>query len=242
MLLRVWTVLLALALCTVCLAPSFAQEKSINPGINEPYENDPDAKKFIGKFEIEGREAYTHRKEIVAACHLKPGMAVADVGAGTGLFTRLFAKEVAPNGKVYAADIAENFLKHIEETCRDAGLKNVKTVLSKVDSSELPPDSVDLVFLSDVYHHFEFPQKTLATLHRALKSGGRLAIVDYRRVQGKTPEWLMKHIRAGQEVFRREIEEAGFKLDREETFLKDNYMMVFERESSQKKDSGNGAK
>ena len=235
--------MLGTALLFAGASPAAAQEKSINPGINEPYENDPDAKKFIGKFEIEGREAYTHRKEIVVACHLKPGMAVADVGAGTGLFTRLFAKVVAPNGTVYAADIAENFLKHIDETCRDAGMKNVKTVLSKVDSSELPPDSVDLVFLSDVYHHFEFPQKTLATLHRALKSGGRLVIVDYRRVQGKTPEWLMKHIRAGQEVFTREIEEAGFKLDHEETFLKDNYMMEFAKEKVPgKKLSSNGSK
>ena len=139
-------------------------------------------------------------------------MTVADVGAGTGLFTRLFAVEVAPGGTVYAADIAANFLKHIEATCKDAGIKNVKTVLSKVDSSELPPASVDVVFLCDVYHHFEFPEKTLATLHAALKPGGRLVVVDYRREKGKTPEWIFKHVRAGQEVFTREIEAAGFKL------------------------------
>jgi predicted methyltransferase len=206
-----------------------AQEKSVRPGVNREYEKNPNATKYAESFETEGREAFKMRKEIVAACHLKPGMSVADVGAGSGLFTRLFAAEITPGGIVYATDIAENFLKHIEETCKDDGIKNVKTVLAKTDTSGLAADSVDLVFLCDVYHHFEFPQKTLASLHAALKSGGRLIVVDYRREKGKTPDWLMKHVRAGQDVVTREIEAAAFKQKREETFLKDNYMLEFER-------------
>ena len=212
------------------LAPTArAQEKSVNPGINAPYEKAPNAKTFAASFEVESREVFNLRKEIVAACRLKPGMSVADVGAGTGLFTRLFATSVAPGGSVYAADIAENFLKHITATCKEAGITNVKTVLCKVDSSELPPAAVDVVFLCDVYHHFEFPDKTLATLHAALRPGGRLVLVDYRREEGKTPEWRLKHVRAGQDVFTREIEAAGFKLQGEEKFLKDNYMLYFQR-------------
>src|SRR5262245_17397316 len=97
---------------------SAAQDKSLRPCINKSFEN-PDVKDFIGKFEVESREVYTHRKEIVAACKLKPGMAVADVGAGTGLFTRLFAKEVGEKGKVYAVDIAPRFVEHIEKTCKE---------------------------------------------------------------------------------------------------------------------------
>jgi predicted methyltransferase len=221
---------LALLLVPLFLVPAaWAQEKSVNPGINAPYEKAPDPKTFIAKFEVESREAFNLRKQIVAACCLKPGMAVADVGAGTGLFTRLFAAEVAPGGTVYAVDIAETFLQHIAATCKDAGIKNVTTVHCKADSSELPPASVDVVFLCDVYHHFEFPAKTLASLHAALKPGGRLVLVDYRREPGKTPEWLLKHVRAGQEVFTREIEAAGFKLQCEEKFLKDNYMVQFQR-------------
>jgi len=220
----------ACLLFLLLLAPPVrAQERSVNPGINAPYEKSPDAKKFVASFEVEGREAFKLRKEIVIACRLKPGMSVADVGAGTGLFTRLFAKEVAPGGTVYATDIAANFLKHIEATCKDEGIKNVKTVLCKVDSSELPPASVDVVFLCDVYHHFEFPEKTLASLHAALKPGGRLVVVDYRREKGKSAEWIFKHVRAGQEVVTREIETAGFMLQGEEAFLKDNYMIEFQR-------------
>jgi ubiquinone/menaquinone biosynthesis C-methylase UbiE len=227
---RFSSITFALLLLPLLLALAVrAQEKSVNPEINAQYQKNPDAKKYVASFEVESREVFNLRKQIVTACRLKPGMSVADVGAGTGLFTRLFAAEVAPGGTVYAADIAANFLKHIEATCKDAGIKNVKTVLSKVDSSELPPASVDMVFLCDVYHHFEFPQKTLASLHVALKPGGRLVVVDYRREKGKTAEWIFKHVRAGQEVVTREIEAGGFKLQGEEKFVKENYMIEFQR-------------
>jgi predicted methyltransferase len=91
--------------------PAFAQEKSVKPGINDPFRN-PDVEKYKGTFEGECREVYVHREKIVAACGVKPGMVVADVGAGTGLHTRLFAKAVGdgrdlggakylpPNGEV----------------------------------------------------------------------------------------------------------------------------------------------
>jgi cyclopropane fatty-acyl-phospholipid synthase-like methyltransferase len=87
-------------------------------GINKPFE-DPDLKKYLGVFEGESREIYALRKEIVAACKVKPGMAVTDIGAGTGLFTRLLAREVGDTGRVYAVDIAERFIKHIEKTCQE---------------------------------------------------------------------------------------------------------------------------
>src|SRR5438034_439601 len=91
-----------------------AQEKSVRPGINKAF-GYPDIKDFLKKFEGESREISTRRKEIVAACKLKPRMDVADIGAGTGLFTRLFAQVVGPQGRVYAVDIAPAFLRHIEK-------------------------------------------------------------------------------------------------------------------------------
>ena len=117
------------ALCVFALAvatglPAFAQEKSVRPGINKPFE-DPDVKEFVGKFETESREIYARRKDILEKCQVKEGMAVADVGAGTGLFTRLFAKAVGATGKVYAVDIAPKFIEHVEKTCKEAGLKIV---------------------------------------------------------------------------------------------------------------------
>ena len=212
-----------------------AQEKSVKPGINDPFK-DPDVKEFRGKFEVESREVYAQREKIVAACKVKPGMVVADVGAGTGLFTRLLAKEVGPTGQVYAVDIAPKFLEHIRASCRDAGVRNVTPVLCGPDSTDLPPDSVDLVFVCDTYHHFEFPQRTLASLHRAIRPGGRLVVVDFVRIPGKSSDWVLGHVRAGQEVVEREIAAAGFeKVGEVKDLLKENYIVVFTRPADGKK-------
>jgi FkbM family methyltransferase len=218
----------ALVLALALPLAARAQEKSVKPGINKPFE-DPDVKEYVGKFETESREIYAKRKDILEKCKVKPGMDVADVGAGTGLFTRLFAEAVGPKGKVYAVDIAPKFVEHIEKTCKEAGLKNVTGVVCKPASAELPEGSVDLVFVCDTYHHFEFPYKTLASLHKALRPGGQLVLIDFHRVEGKSSDWVMGHVRAGQEVFTKEIVEAGFKQAGEEKFLKENYFVRFER-------------
>lgn len=218
----------ALALCLLAHVPTIAQEKSVKPGINKPFEN-PDLKDFLPKFEGESREIAAHAKEIVAACKIKPGMAVADVGAGTGLFTRGFSVEVGGNGRVFAVDIATNFLRHIEKTCEDAKIKNVETILCDQFSTKLPKNSVDFAFICDTYHHFEFPQRTLQSIHDALRPKGQLVLIDFHRIEGKSNDWTLGHVRAGKEVFLREVTAAGFKEVGEETFLKDNYFVRFEK-------------
>jgi ubiquinone/menaquinone biosynthesis C-methylase UbiE len=226
----VGVVLLVLAALT---AP--AQEKSVKPGINDPFK-DPDVKEFQGKFEVESREVFVKRAEVVAACKLKPGMVVADVGAGTGLFTRLFAKEVGPGGQVYAVDIAPKFLEHVQRTSRAAGLRNVTPVLCSQDSVDLPPNSVEVAFVCDTYHHFEFPERTLASLYRAIKPGGRLVVIDFVRIPGKSSDWILNHVRAGQEVFEKEIALAGFEKTGEvKDLLKENYFVTFTRPAGGRK-------
>src|SRR5688500_17123768 len=85
-----------------------AQATSVTPSTNASYK-DPDPAEFTKRFETESREIFANRDKIIDTCRVKPGIRIADVGAGTGLFTRLFAKEVGPQGKVYAVDIARNF-------------------------------------------------------------------------------------------------------------------------------------
>jgi ubiquinone/menaquinone biosynthesis C-methylase UbiE len=211
-----------------------AQEKSVRPGINKPFEN-PDVPEYIGKFETESREIFSQRKEILTACDLKPGMAVADIGAGTGLFTRLFAKQVGPKGKVYAVDIASRFIEHIEKTCKDADIKNVVGLVCTADSARLPARSVDVVFICDTYHHFEFPFRTMASIHEALRPGGRVILIDFHRIEGKSREWVLNHVRAGQEVVVKEIESSGFKKVAEKKLLKENYFVIFEKVEAAKK-------
>jgi predicted methyltransferase len=88
---------------------------------------------------------------------------------------------------------------------------------------------VDLAFTSDTYHHLEYPRSTLASIHRALRPGGELVVVDYRREPGKSPAWILGHVRAGQEEVAKEIEAAGFKRVETPEFLKENYLMRFRK-------------
>jgi len=150
-------------------------------------------------------------------------------GAGTGLFTRLFAREVSPGGKVFAVDIAPKFIEHINKTCKEQGFKNVVGIVCQQDSVALPANSIDLAFICDTYHHFEFPAKTMASVHRALRPGGQVVLIDFRRIQGQSSAWVLNHVRAGQEVFTREILAAGFKQSEEVKFLKENYFVRFKK-------------
>jgi ubiquinone/menaquinone biosynthesis C-methylase UbiE len=233
---RVGSAGLVLPACLLLSCPVAGQEKSVRPGINKPFEN-PDVKQFIATFEGESRDIFAKRKEIVAACKIKPGMSVGDIGAGTGLFTRLFAAEVGPKGRVYAVDIARNFIEHIKKTCEEAGIKNATPILCTQTSTELPASSIDLAFICDTYHHFEFPAKTLASIHKALRPGGRLVLIDFRRGKAAGADvaslarmvWIMNHVRAGQDVFTQELVTAGFRQVEEKQLMKENYFLVFEK-------------
>jgi len=157
-------------------------------------------------------------------------MTVADVGAGTGLFTRLFSPAVGANGKVYAVDISKEFIDHIEQLARQQRMDNIVGIVCKQDSAELPAESVDLVFLCDTYHHFEFPQKTMHSIYTGLKPKGQLVLIDYRRVPGISADWVLEHVLAGQEVFTQEIVDAGFRqTDEKKDLLKESYFVRFEK-------------
>jgi len=115
-----------------------AQEKSVRPGVNDSF-RDLKVSEFQEKFEIESREVFAKRKEIVEVCKVAPGMAVADIGAGTGVFSRLFSEAVFPKGQVFAVDTSSNLLEHINNTNREAGRKNIQTVQCTPDSTKLEP-------------------------------------------------------------------------------------------------------
>jgi ubiquinone/menaquinone biosynthesis C-methylase UbiE len=220
--------------------PKAQARKKVDPAINDQFRK-ANVKEFIKRFESADREVFVKRREITRALLIKPGMAVADIGAGTGLFTRLFADEVGPKGKVYAVDVSKEFLDHIAAEARRAGRSQVVTLRGSQDSTNLPPECVDLAFLCDVYHHLEHHEKILASIHRALKPGGALVLVEFDRVEGKSSEFVLKHIRASQSEFRAEIEAAGFQsLARAKTpVLKENFVARFRKVDS---DPGGRAK
>jgi ubiquinone/menaquinone biosynthesis C-methylase UbiE len=215
---------------TQTTSPRVAAQPKTDPKINEPFMK-PDLKAFIKRFESNDREPYAKRREIVSALELRRGMSVADLGAGTGFFTRLFSEKVGESGKVYAIDIAPQFLNHIAAESKRLGQTNVVTVRGDQDEIKLPQAPVDLIFLSDVYHHLEKPEKALASMHRALRAEGSLVVIDFDKVEGQSTDFVLKHVRASKNVFRKEIEMAGFQEMRvvKPPALKENFFLRFQK-------------
>jgi SAM-dependent methyltransferase len=207
-------------------------EAPVRDGLNDRFlADDLDVDEFVGIFEGESREIAVAREGILGALDLAPGMEVADIGAGTGLFEPLLARAVGPQGRVFAVDISPGFIEHLEERVASTGLSNVEPVLCNERSCNLPERSIDRAFVCDTYHHFTYPQSTLASLHAALRPGGMLVVVDFERIPGVSREWILGHVRAGKEEFRAEIEAAGFAFEDEVDIegLSENYMLRFRR-------------
>ncbi len=190
-----------------------------------------DVQQFVKRFESEARDVYVKRQDITRAVGLRPGDAAADIGAGTGLFTLLFAEQVGPKGTVYAVDIGPAFLNYIAEQTTKHGYEGViSTVLNTQDSTMLPSNSINVAFLCDTYHHFEHPEKMLASIHRALRPGGRLIIIDFD-LRKQSGDFVKQRARAAKEVYFREITAAGFKqIDvKNAPAIKDNFYAEFRR-------------
>lgn len=219
---------------SIALIPAlFAQETSVNPGINAPYLKDGlVVAEWVERLEGEGREVADSRDEIVARARIAPGSRIADIGTGTGLFLPALAAAAGDAGKVYAVDIVQKFLDHVDRQSRQRGWTNVETVRCSERSVGLPTASIDVAFIVNVYHHFEYPADSLASLHRALTPGGRVILVDFKRIPGESKDWILDHMRAGQEVFEAEITASGFRKSTEiNDLLTSNYMVIFEKEA-----------
>lgn len=201
----------------------------VTTDINERYDEQTNPGEWEGRFEREGREVHDHRAEIIAALALRPGMEIADVGAGTGLFTLELAEAVGTHGRVFAVDVQAYFLDHIRQKADKAKLDNVDVVRATQDHVGLDPRSVDLILMVDAYHHVEQPAAYLASIHSALRDGGRLVIVDYDRTKAIT-QWKRDHIRATPAEFTAEIESSGFaRVRTHDGILRENFFFEFER-------------
>ena len=214
-----------------CLAATIAaaqENRVLDPSVNERFRN-PDVEAVVESLEREARPVFKYRHAIVAAMGLQAGDDVADVGAGSGFMARLMAREVAPEGQVYAVDIAQDTIDHIEDAAREEGITNVKGILGGERTTHLPPDSVDLVLVCDTYHHFEYPTDTLASIAAALRPQGRLVLIDYERIRGVTSESRYEHLRAGKGTFTDEIKDAGFDLEKELPLVPESYYLVFRK-------------
>jgi ubiquinone/menaquinone biosynthesis C-methylase UbiE len=209
--------------------PWAAVPQTITPTARELNKSfDADVSQWTERFEHEGRAVYDKRYEILDAMHLKPGMSVADIGAGSGLFSRLMAQRVAPGGMVFAVDISKNMIDHIGKVAEQEKITNLKPVLGDPHSPRLWSNSVDLVCIIDSYHHFEFPQDMLREIRHALRPDGALVLIDFKRIDGVSADYILKMVRAGEGTFTDEFQNAGFDLvERRDNMFPDNYLLRF---------------
>jgi len=213
----------------LALNTAYGQEPQVRPDVNRKF-IEPDFPTWVARFERPGREVYDQRHRIVEATGVKAGMTVADIGAGTGLFTRLFSEQVGTSGKVYAVDISKVFIDNILRLSRAQGQVNVQGVVNASTDVQLPPQSIDIAFICNTYHHFEKPVSMMRSIRRALKPGGQVVVVDFRKIPGVSTPWVMGHVRAGQSHVVQEIESVGFRLVEDSDLLKTNYFLHFESE------------
>jgi arsenite methyltransferase len=159
-------------------------------------ENRP-AAEWIRTLERPERIAGLKIDEILAKLNLKPGMVVADIGSGSGVFSRPMAKAVAPDGKVISVDIDSALLSYVSERAAKEHITNIETHLAVPDDAKLSGPIVDLAFFHDVLHHIEHRELYLKNLAKYIKPGGRVAMIENEAsnanpMQQHKPEMLMK--------------------------------------------------
>jgi ubiquinone/menaquinone biosynthesis C-methylase UbiE len=222
--------LLAIAcVFAAALTQAAAQQATITPRAKELNKSfDADASQWTQRFEHEGRAIFDKRLEILDAMSLKPGMDVADIGAGSGLISRLIAQKVSPGGTVYAVDVAKNMVDYITKTAEQEKITNLRAVLGDPHSPKLAPNSVDVICIIDAYHHFEYPADMLAEINKALRADGVLMLIDFKRIEGVSRDYILKMVRAGEGTFTDEFLNAGFDLvERRDDMFPENYLMKF---------------
>ena len=166
--------------------------------------------------------------KLIQALELKPGMRVADIGSGSGYFTRRLAAKIGPTGLVYAVDIQPEMIRILNANMAKVRLTNFKPVLSNVQDPKLPPASVDLVLMVDVYHEFSHPHEMMTAIRRALKPEGRVAFVEYRGEDDWVPIKPLHKMTEAQ--VRREAEYQGFRWLKTIDVLPRQHIILFEKE------------
>jgi arsenite methyltransferase len=220
---KVWTRigLPTVSMLLVCTLAS-AQQKSMPPRTQ-----DRPLQERIDSMERAQRNEWQKPDEVVKALDLKPGDVVADVGAGSGYFTRRIAKVVAPDGKVYAVDVAADILGYLMERADREGLRNIVTIVSRPADPMLPSNSVDLVFFCDTTHHIDHRVEFYRKLASAVKAHGRMAIIDYPPDSPHAPHKPEQLVPRPQVIS--EAEQAGFKFVKDFQFLPYHYFLMFEK-------------
>ena len=192
---------------------------------HEMHERHGDPAAYIASLEDPARDAYQKPDEVLKALDLRPGEVVADIGSGSGYFTLRFARAVGESGRVYAVDVSPDMIRHLNRRLRDAGIRNVVTILSDPDDPLLPDASVDRFVIVDTWHHIEDQPRYLGLLKRVLKPGGQIVHIDFKKQD--LPVGPPPGMKIAREDLVKQMEAAGFRLAAEHVFLPYQYFLVF---------------
>jgi ubiquinone/menaquinone biosynthesis C-methylase UbiE len=187
-----------------------------------------------GWLERPEREKQEQPKKLLKLLDLKPGMVVADIGAGSGYYSVRMAEKVAPKGKVLAVDIQKEMLDIIRKRMKKEKVENIEPLLGTETDPKLPANGVDLILMVDVYHEFAFPYEMTQAMIKALKPGGRLVFVEFRREDEKVPI-LLAHKMTEKQVL---SEMAPHPLKHVKTLksLPWQHVIIFERKADKKEE------
>ncbi len=218
---RFFTGLTGLLLAVWLCQPAWAQHSGQHGRL-------PNVTEYLDQLERPERDQYQKPAEVIQALGLKPGMVVADLGSGSGYFTRRFVEAVTETGKVYAIDVEPEALKHVKDSVEHMHIPyTAEFVLAQPDNPKLPFESVDLIFLCNVYHHLENRTTYFTNVKSALKPGGRIAIIDFYHDERSGDLGFSKTHLVPRETVLDEMTKAGYRLLREHTFLPKQYFLEF---------------
>jgi ubiquinone/menaquinone biosynthesis C-methylase UbiE len=173
------------------------------------------------------REQEEEPRRALELIDIRPGMVVADVGAGTGYFTVLLAQRVGLQGKVYANDIQPKLLGILRDKIQKGNLSNIEIVQGRHDDTRLPEGTIELALLVDVYHEFQYPQAMLASIRRSLKPSGLLVLLEYRKEDPDLP--ILEEHKMSVKEARTEVEAEGFTFDRSVRGLPRQHILIFRK-------------
>jgi ubiquinone/menaquinone biosynthesis C-methylase UbiE len=178
--------------------------------------------------ERDTREQEETPQALLQKLALRPGQTVADLGCGSGFYSRRMARLVAPGGRVLAVDIQPEMLRMVEASAKAEGIENIESILAAEDDPKLPAGAVDLILLVDVYHELQQPEPVLAKMREALAPEGRIALVEFR-LEGSTAAQIKTEHRMSVEQVLAEWEPAGFELVELWEELPMQHLFLFER-------------
>ncbi len=190
------------------------------------------ASDWIDRLERPERVTDLQIEEVVSRLVIRPGTVVADIGAGSGVFSLPFAKAVGTSGKVYAVDIDQGLLDHINQRAHQENLSNIQTVLGKFEDPDIPANDVDMAFIHDVLHHIENREAYLKALATYIKPGGMLTVIDMDPSASDTPHAGSPEMLVSRAEADRWMSSLGFRVatDHGDLFPGSKWFVVYQKQ------------